>query len=212
MFTDNSASVRCKTSVAARITIGLISILYLISLSGVPLTVRGWSNHDDLHFLRMANAFLATGWFGPYDHMTLIKGPTYPLFIALNYYLGLPLLLTSQLIYLAACIAMAWAISLHRVSSWLVMFLYAILILHPISFIHEMFAVLRTSLYLSLTILWCATWIAIPQLILQARTTAALLTAIASGFFFAAFWMLREEGVWILPAAFVVPAGYFALF
>jgi hypothetical protein len=212
MYSDDLISVRSRISVAAKISIGLISFFYFISVAGSSLTVRGWMNHDDIYFLRLASSFLSTGWFGAYSQMTLIKGPTYPLFLALNFELGLPLLLTSQLIYIASCLAMAWAISLYRVSSWLVVLIFAALMLHPIAFITEMFVVLRSSLFLSLTIFWCATWTALPQLVLQMRPKLTLLAAIASGFSFAAFWMIREEGVWILPAAFVVPAGYLVLF
>jgi hypothetical protein len=48
-------------------------------------------------------ASLATGnWLGPYNNRTLIKGVGYPLWIASNYLLGVPLLLAQNLLYVAS--------------------------------------------------------------------------------------------------------------
>src|SRR6266567_7380895 len=212
MSTSQSVTALARQVVSRRLSIAAIALVYLFAVTGSPEMVRGWSNHDDLHFLRMASSVLSEGWFGPYDQMTLMKGPTYPLFLAFNFVLGLPLLLTSQLIYLAACYFMARAIALYGVSDWGVVFIFALLVLHPIAFTPEMFAVLRTSLYLSLTIASCAAWLAIPQLVRQYRTTKAIMAAVAGGFCFAAFWMLREEGIWIVPALVLLLGGNILVF
>src|SRR5210317_1734883 len=55
--------------------------------------------HDDYLFIKLAKNILSGQWFGPYDYYTLIKGPGFPLFLAVVHHLGLPLLFAQQLLY-----------------------------------------------------------------------------------------------------------------
>ena len=52
--------------------------------------------YDDAYFARSAGHLLEGNWLGPYDMLTLSKGPTYPLFIAGAYQLHLPLKLAEH--------------------------------------------------------------------------------------------------------------------
>ena len=54
------------------------------------------AHHDDGLFMKLATHVVRGEWFGPYDQLTLSKGPAYPLFIAVNFWAGLPLALTSN--------------------------------------------------------------------------------------------------------------------
>jgi hypothetical protein len=66
---------------------------------GRPLCPRQLS-HDDLLFLRLARSILDGEWLGPYEQLTLVKGPFLPLFLAASAKLGLPFLLSQEVLYL----------------------------------------------------------------------------------------------------------------
>lgn len=64
-------------------------------------------------FFMTLGRYLAEGkWLGPYDQLTLVKGPGYPAFLALAQWLGLPVSLAHALL---RCFAIAiFVIVLHR--------------------------------------------------------------------------------------------------
>jgi hypothetical protein len=188
------------------------AICYLLVVIGAPLTVRGWSPHDDLYFLRTAWNLLHTGWMGPYDSMTLIKGPAYPAFIAANFMIGLPLLLTTQLTYVASCIALAAALTLYPIPRVAALLCYVAVLFNPITFIPEAFAGLRTEVYLAWTMFVVAGWMALPLGARRWKKATTICLGIATGLAFAAFWLTREEGPWIVPAIALFFLGFCYLF
>ena len=50
-----------------------------------PLSAR-WLPHDDLLFVQHAAHIAAGNWLGPYDELTLVRPPGYPLFIAATFF------------------------------------------------------------------------------------------------------------------------------
>jgi len=68
--------------------------------------------HDDTLFVGLALSILQGEWLGVYDQFTLMKGSGYPLFIALSNVLGLPLILSQELLYLGSCFLFTWGIRL----------------------------------------------------------------------------------------------------
>lgn len=192
--------------------IAFLASIYVLLVAGSPLTVRGWSNHDDLHFLRMAAKLLETGWFGPYNHFILMKGPFYPIFIAANFLLGLPILLTTHLFFVGTCIAVAGVLRLYDVPRPAVLLCYAVTLLHPISFVPEAFTTLRTEIYLPLTLAVVAGWLALPTAAARWRLPSVVALGVATGVAVAAFWLTREEGLWLVPALIAFAAGFCVLY
>ena len=190
----------------------VFAICYLLMVTGAPLTVRGWSQHDDLHFLRMAWNLLHTGWMGHYGSMTLIKGPAYPAFIAGNFMIGLPLLLTTQLTYVASCIALVAALTLYPIPRVAALLCYLAVLFNPITFIPEAFAALRTEVYLAWTLFVVAGWMALPLAARRWKMATTFWLGIVTGLAFAAFWLTREEGPWIVPPIALFFVGFCYLF
>ena len=60
---------------------------------------------------RLDEPIAETGWLGPYYQLTLVKGPFYPLFIAANLKLALPILFAQEVMYLLGCGAIVAASS-----------------------------------------------------------------------------------------------------
>lgn len=194
----------------------MLTILFVASfaklwlVSGQHLVMNGYAQEDDRLFINLANNLLHDQWLGAYNNLTLAKGPFYPIFIAIVNYINLPLLLAEQLFYLAAC-----CVSL--VSLWpllnadkgagrpgyfqyvIIIFLGLLLIFNPMTFsVGVGTTVSREGIYPALTLLTLSFFLSL----LSYRKIKLLiytLVSIAAGLSLTAFWLTREEGMWIMP-------------
>ncbi len=57
-------------------------------MQGQALIANPQFSHDDLLFIRLAQNLAQGQWLGPYDNLTLSKGPFYPLWIAVRIQVG----------------------------------------------------------------------------------------------------------------------------
>lgn len=214
--TGRAGSSAGGTSVDAPVTPGRGSVWVCAGLavlvSVATLLLRGRlafyiarSSYDDLHFVKQA-AFLGRGaWLGPYDRLTLAKGPSYPAFIALVYRLGLDLKVAEQLTMLAAAAMVALSVWLVTHRLWLVTAVYLVLALNPISFTVGSAGVLRDGWYASLCILFPATvFVAVYGAFSRVAWGWWLASALLGGVSGAAMLLCREEGPASLPPAIVV--------
>ena len=183
---------------------GVALVLFKLWLvSAQTIFAIGFADYDDALFIRLAN-FLAHGeWLGPYDHFTLAKSPMYPLFIAATYLVHVPLFTAQQLLYAAAC---GWLVAAVRplVPNRPLRFgLFAVLLFNPVTYdtiIHA--RVLRQDIIYSLALIIVAGLIA-----LYARRASAprmLPWSLLTGAALPAFWMTREEAVWLLPCVLIL--------
>ncbi|MEK9786503.1 MAG: hypothetical protein VW546_10890, partial [Gammaproteobacteria bacterium] len=94
-----------QSSADRQFALGVI-VLVLVKLwliSPQEMLVRS-SPHDDTLFIGLALNILQGDWLGTYNQFTLMKGPGYSMFIALSNILGIPLILSQELLYVAACL------------------------------------------------------------------------------------------------------------
>lgn len=77
----------------------LVCMLLQFVITAPKLVTPFHLPHDDELFLTQAQNIILGRWLGPYNQFTLAKPPTYPLFIAVNHILGLPLLYTQIILY-----------------------------------------------------------------------------------------------------------------
>lgn len=163
--------------------------------------------HDSLNFVLHAQHVVAGEWFGRYDDLTLIKGPSFPLFMALIDELGIPLPLAHQLLCafasLVACLAVQPVI---RSWKWL-SFVFVVLFFNPFTFSTSAWVALRSQINDSVALLALACAIA-----LFVRRTwpprATLPWLIGLGVSSAVFSFTREESIWLLPGLVGVVAAY----
>lgn len=164
-----------------------------------PLEGLAGSHHDDLWFLQKARSILDGQWMGGYDHLTLIKGPVYPLWIALTASIGVPLLFAQQLLYAAACVAARGAVAPAMPSAAARAAMFVVLLFNPMTFADDVATrATREFLYLTLAVLVFA-GVAGAVLRVGGERRHGVPWAILAGVALAAFWHTREEGVWLLP-------------
>ncbi len=200
----------------------IAGILKLILASGQHLSIIGNATFDDRHFINQASSILQGHWLGTYNNMTLIKGPFYPIFIALSNLIHAPLLLSEQVLYLLACaiflISMSPLINLlwivkrsHKFKYIIISILGLLLIFNPISTdVSPATRVVRNGIYPALTLLTISLFIAL----LSYRKSVAwkyLIISIFSGIILSSFWLTREEGVWLIPFCVLILAYTFGL-
>lgn len=163
--------------------------------------------HDASNFLEHAKSILLGQWFGPYDQLTLIKGPVFPLYLAAVQELGVPLPLAHQLLYaFASLVAVTAAAPLIR-NGYARITLFAVLLFNPFTYATLAWVTYRSQLTESLALIALACAFAI--FVRRAAPVAALLPwFIGLSVSFAAFWLTREEGIWLVPALLLLLAAY----
>ena len=188
--------------------LGSLILAKLWLVSDQTLFARAEFMHDDLLFVRLADNLLQFGWLGPYDNLTLAKGPFYPMWVAFAFVIGVPLLLSQHLLYIAASLVTYCALQPLIEKLTLRIALFTLLLFNPATFTFQLTCVLRDALYPSLTLLVVGSTIGL--FARRHETTRSLAVwAVASALAISAFWLTREEAIWILP--FLVPIGAWTL-
>ena len=181
-----------------------LALVKLWLVIGQPLSANGSWVHDDRLFLNHASAILSHGWLGSYNNLTLAKGPFYPIWIAMAFLSGVPLLPAQHLLYIAACAVFIIAIRPVLSRQGILLLLWAVLLFNPMSYTDQvMTRVVREGIYPALTMLVAAGAVGI-----LARADRPLNNlwhwSTFLGLSLSAFWLTREEGVWMVPSVLVI--------
>ncbi len=185
------------------------AVATLVLTSALNPRALGFALADDALFVRLAQSLVDGKWLGAYDDFTLVKGALYPLFIAIVHIAGVPLLIAQTAI--ALVVAAVTALSLRRLGlpRTLALLLFVLLALSPIAWHPDLVRVTREPLYANLGL----AVFALAALVLLKKDATPLFRTIALaglGMSFAAYWLTREESVWLYPSLavlVVVPAA-----
>ncbi|MDQ5979859.1 MAG: hypothetical protein QG602_2834, partial [Verrucomicrobiota bacterium] len=160
----------------------------------------GGAGHDDRLFIELAQHLVRGEWLGPYNELTLAKGPFYSLFIAAAFITGLPLFLAQHLFYAAACGAFVRALRPAIASAGARCAIYALLLWNPMTYdTHSMGRVLRQQVYSPLGLMIFAGLIALylrRSDVIRKQWPWAVLAGAAAG----CFYLTREEALWFAPS------------
>lgn len=201
-----------RCSMSARnyyIVLLLIAAFSIWIRAAFPVYAIATATYDDQLFIRMARYLEAGQWLGSYDSLTLAKGMFYPLFIVLAFWTSIPLKITEQVVYLGASALTAGLVRRQLGDRRLSLVLFAILAFNPVLWNVSLARVIREGLYVSLSLAVVALVVTIafpnPHELSHGRCRIVLL-GIGLGLVSAAFWLTREEAIWLLPALGVVIA------
>ena len=171
--------------------------LKLWLVAAQPVVAHGNASFDDRLYLALAEQVLKGNWLGPYSQFTLMKGPMYSLFIAGTFLSAVALPIAQHLLYLLGCILLVLALRPCFDASWQAFGTFTLLWWQPMSYVE--LDIVRQNIYTPLTLLLFAGLCA-----LQTRRAARVYIRLAWGALLgtaaAAFYLTREEGIWILPA------------
>lgn len=179
--------------------IGTVCVLSLWLRSAYPVRAIGGAGHDDYLFVRLAISLRDGHWLGPYDNLVLAKGMFFPLFIAVSEIAGIPLPISEQILYLTVAV-FAFAVLRRLTGNQAVsLVVFGFLALNPVFWNDSLSRVIREGVYISLSLaLFLLTFVILNFTISRQLTKIALTTL--AGCFAAAYWLTREEGLWLLPS------------
>ena len=198
MARDDAEARLSPARLMSRAMLSLL-LVKLILVSVQSVAVLGWADHDDRLFVRLAGYIDEGAWLGPYDRLTLAKGPAYPIWIAVLHRLQLPLLLGQHLLYGVACWVVVRALGPLGATPWLRLALFGLLLFNPLTFGQSPQRVIRAGIYPALTLFVIAGAVGVHLRHQAAPRTLARWSA-GLGLALAAFWLTREEGIWLLPS------------
>lgn len=181
-----------------RFTILFASFFKLWLTGGLQYQAIPGDDIDQGLFARTAMSLLNGEWLGTYDYLTLSKGMFYPLFIAIAFLLNIPLLFAQQLLYIVACVLLIIAIkpiASHKVQ----LIIYLITVYLPFSYSQNIAnTILRDYVATSLAVVIFSSTIAI--FFRYKKSVKSLIPwAVSLGLSLSAFFLTREDGIWILP-------------
>lgn len=179
----------------------IVTLFKLWLTRGQDVYALGYAAHDDVLFLRLAENIRHGAWLGPYDQLTLAKGPMYSIWIAALALLHIPLYFANQLLYAGACALLVQACA-PAVPSCTARFVgYTLLLWNPMSYdASSLGRVLRQHIYSPQVLLIFAGLIALHyRRDLPAKKLAPW--AVMLGLALGTFYLTREEAVWIAPSA-----------
>jgi len=184
----------------------VISLLIYVSVAAhTPLSIYVTAPHDDTLFMSLGRYLSEGTWLGPYNEFTLMKGPGYPVFLALSNWLGISVSLAHALFHCASVVIFVWVAHKFIRSLLLSGLLFTLLLWHPVLITVVMLRILREQIYSGQLLLVLALF---AYALFVARSSKQ---RNASGIFAGAvlgwFWLTREEGIWILPGIGVLVAA-----
>lgn len=155
--------------------------------------------HDDYLFIKTAGHILNGEWLGPYNHLTLIKGPVYPLFIAFSYLLGMPLLFSEQILYSIACFIAIYSLKPICNNKYIFIFSFIFILFNPFLYNYPLPGrVLRESFSISLILIVFSSILGVVGYI-KYFSRAFFVWVLIFSFSLSSVWYTREEGIWLLP-------------
>ena len=170
-------------------------LLYLIVYVHRPLFLLPYAGYDDGLFINIGRSLAEGRWLGPYSQFTLMKGPGYPLFLAIGSWLGLSVSVMQALFHCAAVVLFSLMVEKISRSRLLAIAVFSVTLWHPAVF--AMNRAIRDVIYPGqvLLILACFSY----SLFVADQWGKRFLWGAMAGIILGWFWLTREEGVWILP-------------
>ncbi len=179
----------------------LVAAVYLIIAGTMPVSLLMYQGYDDGLFIRLASNIAQGDWLGPYDQMTLVKGPGYPLFLALNSFTGIPINIAEPGLYLISCLIFAYvSLKLFNNRKWTFFLVIVCILLCPSLYISKG-RITREFFYASISLATIALWI---NITICNHRKFVIIHSIFAGIILFIFWITREEAIWIIPPMIVI--------
>jgi len=181
----------------------IIGFLKLWVVRDLKIRMIPRAGYDDFLFISLADSIAQGNWLGKYTYLTLVKGPMYPIFLAIGSILKFPTTVFQHSLYVAATILLVWTLRKLQIRRLSLLILFAFLVFNPITYAPAHLRILRDFFYTSIFIMLIASLINLIANDFKYRKSSICLGSI-SGFLLFVLWYTREEGVFILPVIFSV--------
>ena len=170
------------------VTVLVLLKLFLLSGSSVQMV---YSPHDAGLYVSRAFHLLMDGSLGPYDARLLVKLPGISLWLAGNRLLGIPYLLSINLLFAFAGIYFISALKRYNVNQLLLLLVFGLYLFNPVTIDREWFRMMREPLSISLLVLMLGSMLFVLADLDEKRFSITYFTMLGVAFSFAV--MVREE-------------------
>jgi hypothetical protein len=171
---------------------------------GVPYSLQLWQGYDDALFIRHAISIRNGDWLGDFNELTLVKGPGYPVFLAINNLFGLNVVLTQALLYSCSLFFLYKIFLLSNSHKFFALLMFVIVLFDPRVFLLD--HPIRETIYTSQAIISLGVLLYVLN-----RTSLSvselrknLIVSMFGGLIFGWFWLTREEGLWLVPSLLLI--------
>ena len=184
------------------ILLPLLTLFRIFLFLRTPLDVMGNTPHDDLLLLTHAQSILEGNWLGTYCNTTLVKGVSFPLFVALCSWLCIPYLLGLALLYIGSILVFLRAIRPLHPGPYAKAVIYLFLLYAP-SMLSKLTAQRPYNIALIPSAVLLVTG-SFTGLFLRREESGGKLLAwgFLAGVSLSFFWYTREDSLWLAPFAF----------
>jgi hypothetical protein len=180
----------------------LIVLVKLVIVADLPLAIT-YGPHDDSIYVQRALSLISGDGFGTYDSRVLVKYPGISLWLAGARLLGLPFLLSVNLVYLAAGVYMLAAFIRCNTSRDVALVSFGLYVLNPITLCVEWTRVIREPLSTGIFIALAASMLHIAVSIELSKKIWAHLLAFSIAFSFSLYLREDDQLLWGLLFLFV---------
>jgi hypothetical protein len=192
----HKASAKSRPSITSTtlLLLSIVSAAVVVFVCwGTPLLLLAGAGGDDGLYIKLGMNIANGSWLGPFNVLTLAKGPGYPLFLAASHFSGLPITVSQSLLLVVSIALFSLMVAKVARSPTLGFILFILTVMHP-SFVME--RVLRDAIYTAQIFLLLGCLIGA----FYAYPRRPIVWSAAAGISTSWFWLTREEGVWIVPA------------
>lgn len=181
-------------------SVGFITLIYLVLMSQDFFQLIPKGSYDDGLQFKLAQNIASGHWLGTYDYLTLAKGITYPVWLAIIHTIDIPLWFGNAVLYITASIAMIFALRRAITSKWALIFIYVLVLFNPLISAR----VYRDSIAPALCLLVLSWIIGIFLIYVTNQKNETYkrdlsIFTIIGAVSLPAWWFLREDSFWLLP-------------
>ena len=209
--------MECMTVLRKYWALAICVVLVVLRIAlgcGMPLCVHAGALYDDAWAVDGAASVAAGEWLGAYDDVTLIKNPGFIVYLALLTRLGIPYLLATTLLNVAAALFLAEALRPLFKRDWTWLLLFALLLFCPVGFATDTFQrIYRNSVTAAQAMLIFGAYLGAYLRIKRAADAGDPLRAchmlpwmLVGAATLAWFWTSREDSIWVAPFVGVATA------
>lgn len=177
----------------------LISVFRIALLMRTPISAYTDQAYDDELLFQYALNLISGNWLGSFHSLTLVKGISYPVYLALLYKAGIPYLMGLGLLIFVSAAAFCLAIHRYVKNKWTLRILYVFLIFNPITFqTYSTMRVYRIAIMPEISLLLFSLAIG-AYLRLDDGVRKYGVWLLAEAFVYPFFYYIREDSIWVLP-------------
>lgn len=188
-----------KTNIILFIVLSLLTLYRVFLASKIPLYAQGGADLDDYLLVKYATKMINFKWLGAFNSLTLVKGTSFSLFLAIGYYLNIPYSIFLILCYIGALIMLIFALKKYMSNKYLLSLLYIILLFSPVMFhIENTQKIYRGGLIVTFVVFVIASIIHLYSN-RNEDIKKLMIWSIISSLCLSFFWFIKEDSIWIIP-------------